>query len=93
MNRLTTVFQITNKPALIALAEPCEEWACSSCCEQYCEKECAGCPVQEGINKLLEYEDRDEKGCFYCEDGFYRDVLESHCKYNFCPMCGKKLTT
>ena len=29
------------------------------------------------------------KDCVYCEDGFYRDVLGSPCKYNFCPMCGR----
>ena len=29
--------------------------------------------------------------CEYCKDGVYYDVLGTPCKYNNCPMCGRKL--
>lgn len=32
-----------------------------------------------------------EQGCYHCKDGYYRDILGSPCKYNFCPICGREL--
>jgi hypothetical protein len=57
MNRLTTMSLITDKPILNALAESCGESACNECCEDYGEYGCEGCPVQEGVSKLHQYED------------------------------------
>lgn len=34
---------------------------------------------------------KTENGCYNCKDGFYRDILGSPCRYNFCPICGRKL--
>lgn len=47
------------------------------------------------INALsaLRKQSTKENGCFYCADGFYRDVLGSPCEYNYCPMCGRELKT
>lgn len=42
------------------------------------------------IGALRDKIERD-KGCGYCIDGVYYDVLGSPCKYNYCPMCGKRL--
>jgi len=34
---------------------------------------------------------KTENGCYNCKDGFYRDILGTPCRYNFCPICGRKL--
>lgn len=34
---------------------------------------------------------KTENGCYNCKDGFYRDILGIPCRYNFCPICGRKL--
>lgn len=34
---------------------------------------------------------KTENGCYNCKDGFYRGILGSPCRYNFCPICGRKL--
>lgn len=56
--------------------------------QRHCNDECE---LGKIIDRLAEYEERDETGCIHCEDGFYHDVLGNPCKYSFYPMCGKKL--
>jgi hypothetical protein len=34
---------------------------------------------------------KTEQGCYHCKGGFYRDILGNPYKYNFCPICGRKL--
>lgn len=53
MNRLTRNSLITDLPMPIKL----QEIACRQVCEQYIYNSCKGCPVQECMAKLAEYED------------------------------------
>lgn len=41
--------------------------------------------------KVMQREVERVKGCEFCDDGTYHDVLGNPCKYSFCPMCGKSL--
>jgi hypothetical protein len=56
MDRLTTISEITGSVILIALKESCGENACDEFCEEFGEKECKGCPIQEAFERLLAYE-------------------------------------
>lgn len=40
----------------------------------------------------LQIERDNPEPCPYCADGVYYDVLGSPCKYEFCPMCGRRLS-
>lgn len=41
--------------------------------------------------KRIDNQYKKEKSCYHCKDGFYRDILGSPCRYEYCPMCGRKL--
>lgn len=62
MHRLTRNSLITDLPMPIKLQESCGEDACMEACEQYVDNNCNGCPVQECMSKLSEYEDLEEQG-------------------------------
>lgn len=57
MKRLTGISEITDFYMPIKMQESCGESACKEVCEQYEGDGCKGCPVQECITRLAEYED------------------------------------
>ena len=54
-------------------------------------------PIRTAIERLAEYEDRDAKGCEYCNDNecslldwkYGLDHIIPN--YKYCPICGRKL--
>lgn len=57
--RLMTISEITGTAIPIDLCESCGESGCNDYCEEYGEKLCVGCPVQNAFNHLAAYEDTD----------------------------------
>ena len=81
MQRLTDISSITGLPMPIKLMESCGEDGCLNICEEYCENDCKGCPVQECITKLHEYQEsnlepEEVKQLRASEDYWHREAVK-----------------
>ena len=76
-------------------------------CTRYYDEELKENYTGHSVSRLAEYEDREEKGCGWCNKGYRfefnwinddgstittNDNMVISDIADFCPMCGKKLT-
>lgn len=59
MERLTDISLITGLAIPIKFMESCGEDGCADACEQYVDNGCVGCPLQECISELHNYQSSD----------------------------------